>query len=403
MNTNKLDFSQRNVAIDILRALTMLVMIFVNDFWTIREVPKWMQHARGNEDFLGLADAVFPIFLFMVGMSIPFAIERRYSKGFSEVSTLGHILTRSFALLIMGIFTNSFDGFTRDIGMSAPVYKTIVIASFFMIWNVYPKTDKKNLRYLFTALQIIGILILTYLAFIFRTRNGGYMTAGWWGILGIIGWTYLVCAIVYLFVRNSIPKVFFVWLIFVGLCALKSGSYIPREANVLNDLINAMHLGTPGHNALTMGGALFSLLIVKYSNVEVRKKVLFIVGAVVLLLIASKVTNIFWIMSKNRATVPCVFACMGIAIGLYGLIQWAVSSGGAKWFNIIKIGGTATLSCYIVPYFMEAILYGTLRLNAIMPVWMKTGTYGLIKSVLFAFLCLGVTALLAKCKVKLKI
>ena len=37
MNTNKMDFSQRNVSIDILRALTMLVMIFVNDFWTDRK------------------------------------------------------------------------------------------------------------------------------------------------------------------------------------------------------------------------------------------------------------------------------------------------------------------------------------------------------------------------------
>ena len=400
MKTNKMDFSQRNVAIDILRALTMLVMIFVNDFWTIRGVPKWMQHAGGNEDFLGLADAVFPIFLFMVGMSIPFAIERRYSKGFSEVSTLGHILMRTFALLVMGVLTESFGGLARNVGISTLMYKTIVIAALFMVWNVYPKTEKKTLRYLFTALQTIGFLILVYFAFIYRTRNGGYLSAGWWGILGIIGWTYLICAIAYMFVRNSLSKMVFVWLIFVALCVLKTASLIPREANILNDLINAMHLGTPGHNALTMGGALFSLLIVKYSHVTTRQKVLYIIGAVAVLLIISKVTDIFWIMSKNRATIPCVFACMGIAVGLYGLIQWAVSSGGAKWFNIIKIGGTATLSCYIIAYLVEA--YVNTPLFAL-PAWIKTGPYGLVKSLIFAFLCLGVTALLAKCKVKLKI
>ena len=400
MSTNKMDFSQRNVAIDILRALTMLVMIFVNDFWTIKEVPKWMQHARGNEDFLGLADTIFPIFLFMVGMSIPFAIERRYSKGFSDVSTLGHILARSFALLMLGVFTESFDALGR-IGMSSHVYRTVAIVALFMVWNVYPKTDKKTLRHVFTALQIIGILILVYLAFIFRTRNDGYLTAGYWGILGLIGWTYLVCVIAYLFTRDNVMKVFWVWLVFVVLCAIKSGSYIPREANIINDLLNATHLGTPGHNALTMGGALFSLMIVKYSSVETRKKVLFLVGAVVALLIASRVTNLFWIMSKNRATLPCVFACMGIAIGFYGLIQWAVSKGGAKWFNIIKAGGTATLSCYVIAYLVYAVFWG--YLNFSLPVWMKTGTYGLIKSVLFAFLCIGVTALLEKCKIKLKI
>lgn len=400
MDTNKMDFSQRNVAIDILRALTMLVMIFVNDFWTISGVPKWMHHAGGNEDLLGMADTVFPVFLFMVGMSIPFAIERRYSKGFSDISTLWHILLRAFALLILGVFTDSIDSFSRDLGMSSHVYRTLVIVAAFMVWNIYPKTDKA-IRHLYTALQIIGVLILVYLAFIYRTRNGGYLTAGWWGILGIIGWTYLVCAIIYMFVRDNVSKVFYVWLFFVALCILKTGNYLPRENNILNDLLNAAHLGTPGHNALTMGGALFSLLIVKYLNAEVRKKILFIVGAVVVLLIASKVTDIFWIMSKNRATIPWVFVSMAIAIGLYGLIQWAVENGKAKWFNIIKAAGTATLSCYIVPYFMYGLFWG--YLNFSLPVWMKTGAIGLIKSMAFALLCIGVTALLERFKIKLKI
>ena len=402
METKKMDFSQRIVAIDLLRAVTMLIMIFVNDFWTIKEVPKWMQHARGNEDFLGLADAVFPVFLFVVGMSIPFAIERRYSKGFSDISTLGHILARTFALLILGVFTMSFESsLSRDMGMSNPVYRTLGIVAIFMVWNLYPKTDKKTLRYLFTALQIIGALILVYLVFIYRNRDGGYL-AGRWGILGTIGWTYLVCATIYLFVRDKVPQIFFFWLGFVVLCMIKcTQGLIPREANLFNDLLNAMQIRTAGHYALTMGGVLFSLMIVKYSQVETRKKILLIVGAVALLLIASKIANLFWIMSKNQATPTCVFACMAIAIGLYGLLQWAVSSGGAKWFTIIKVGGTATLSCYIIPYLMEAIFHGFLRYS--LPVWMKTGTYGVFKSLIFAFMCLGVATLLEKCKVKLKI
>jgi len=336
MNTNKMDFSKRNVAIDILRALTMLVMIFVNDFWTIKEVPKWMQHAGGNENFLGLADAIFPIFLFVVGMSIPFAIERRYSKGFSDISTLGHILSRTFALLIMGIFTLSFESsLSRDIGMKMHVYRTLVIVAFFMIWNIYPKTEKP-IRHLYTALQIIGIITLVYLAFIYRDRSGGYIKAGWWGILGTIGWVYLVCAMIYLFVRDKIPQIFCIWLAFVVLCMIKSGPLIPREANIFNDLLAAFQIRTVGHNALTMGGVLFSLLIVKYSHVVTRKKVLFIVGVVAVLLLAAEISNKFWIMSKNRATPPCVFVCMAISIGFYGLIQWAVSNGNQNGLILLR-------------------------------------------------------------------
>ncbi len=59
MNYTKIDFSQRNVGIDLFRALTMFVMIFVNDFWKIHDVPRWLDHAKRGEDFLGLADVVF--------------------------------------------------------------------------------------------------------------------------------------------------------------------------------------------------------------------------------------------------------------------------------------------------------------------------------------------------------
>ena len=72
---SKLDFSQRNVGIDVLRALTMFVMIFVNDFWKIHGVPSFLDHSGPGEDFIGLADIVFPAFLFVVGMSIPFALK----------------------------------------------------------------------------------------------------------------------------------------------------------------------------------------------------------------------------------------------------------------------------------------------------------------------------------------
>ena len=82
-------YSRRNLAIDMLRALTMFTMIFVNDFWKVHDVPHWLEHATYGEDFMGLADIVFPCFLFAVGMSIPYALEGRYSKGYSKLLSVG--------------------------------------------------------------------------------------------------------------------------------------------------------------------------------------------------------------------------------------------------------------------------------------------------------------------------
>ena len=58
-------YSSRNAAIDILRALTMVL---------------WFAHAKADQDFLGLSDIVFPCFLSAVGMSIPYALENSFSK-----------------------------------------------------------------------------------------------------------------------------------------------------------------------------------------------------------------------------------------------------------------------------------------------------------------------------------
>ena len=404
METNKFDFSQRNFAIDILRALTVWLMIFVNDFWSIKGVPQWMQHSETNVDFLGLADVVFPIFLFVVGMSIPYALENRIRKGYSDMSTIGHIFSRTFALLIMGVFTETtLVRMSPEVGMKMYVFKTLMVIGFFLIWNTYPKTEKP-VRHLYTVLQILGVLLLIYLAYIFRDRDGGFFR-GRWGILGEIGWAYLFCAFVYMFVRNKIPAIFFFWLGLLVLCMARSAqgdkpALIPREANIINDLTGIVHIGSS--TVLTMGGVLFSLVIARFSQVEVRKKIIFIVSTMVVLLIAAKISNEFWIISKNRGTPPWILYCTAITIGIYGLLHWAVANGKAKWFNIIKAGGTATLSCYIMPYFLQSIFWGYLGFITL-PEWAKTGVLGLVKSATWALLCILITALLERFKIKLKI
>ncbi len=68
----------RLACIDMLRALTMFFMSWVNDFWTLKKIPKWLEHAKVNENYLGFPDVIFPLFLFIVGLSIPFAIKNRF-------------------------------------------------------------------------------------------------------------------------------------------------------------------------------------------------------------------------------------------------------------------------------------------------------------------------------------
>ena len=103
----------RIATIDVFRALTMFLMLFVNDIPGIKQIPHWLLHAKMDEDMLGFSDIIFPCFLFVMGMSVPFAILKRQEKGKSLGGTLKHIFERTVALIVMGLFTvnlGSYDG-----------------------------------------------------------------------------------------------------------------------------------------------------------------------------------------------------------------------------------------------------------------------------------------------------
>src|SRR6476659_11180302 len=100
----KLALMQRIQSIDILRALTMVLMIFVNDLWSLKNIPGWLEHVAPGVDGIGLADVVFPAFLFIVGLSLPFAIDHRRKKGDTDIQLVAHVLVRTIALLVMGVF-----------------------------------------------------------------------------------------------------------------------------------------------------------------------------------------------------------------------------------------------------------------------------------------------------------
>src|SRR4026207_2286295 len=85
----------RLLSIDVFRAVTMFFMIFVNDVDGVTNIPEWIKHVSANADGLGFADTIFPAFLFIVGLSLPFALNKRIGNLDSIYSVATYILTRS--------------------------------------------------------------------------------------------------------------------------------------------------------------------------------------------------------------------------------------------------------------------------------------------------------------------
>ena len=203
-------------SIDIFRALTMFLMIFVNDLWTLTDIPGWLSHRAASYDGMGLADVVLPAFLFIVGLSIPYAIRSRINWGESGSKILMHIAERTIALLVMGLLMVNLEYINESqIPFSKYYWKILMAFSFFLIWNQYKVKNFGRIPVI--ALKFSGITILIFLAIIYRggaENHTQWMSLHWWGILGLIGWGYLINALVYLLLRERPGWIALVCLVF---------------------------------------------------------------------------------------------------------------------------------------------------------------------------------------------
>jgi heparan-alpha-glucosaminide N-acetyltransferase len=390
---------QRITAIDLLRALTMVLMIFVNDLWSLKDIPGWLEHVAPGVDGMGLADVVFPAFLFIVGMSLPFAIDNRRKKGYSEWQLVLHVLTRTLALLIMGLFlVNGETINAKAMGIPGFLWYPSCCLCFILIWNDYPGTAHRSLVY---GARSLGVVALITLAVMYKGgEDGGVRLAvQWWGILGLIGWAYLASGLLTVIAKNKIPLVLVGWGFFSVLSMVSKAGLLP-ESKIISAIPDAVRGGTL--TALSIGGVLTSLVFRHYQKKKDNTRLpLVLIAFSVVLIALSLVTRPYWKLSKLGATPAWLFLCSALTIFAFLSVYWIADvKRKAHWFNIIKPAGTNTLLCYLIPYFMYAIFAAT---HFRLPGVLVTGGVGLVKSVLFALLCVFITASLNKAGIKLKI
>lgn len=390
----------RIATIDILRALTMVLMIFVNDLGSLRGIPAWLEHVEQGVDGIGLADVVFPAFLFIVGLSLPYAIDNRRKKGDTALQLIMHVLTRTIALLVMGVFLVNGESINYEaMGFPPYLWNPLCCISFILIWNVYPNNANRAL--VFTA-KTIGIINLIILAYIYRGESDGTITTfgtKWWGILGLIGWSYLAAGLITILSKNNFIVILSAWIFFALLSMVSHAGFIPRDS-FINFIPNAILGGTL--TGLAMGGILTTLIFrhIRKKNDNV-KMTLTLLGFASLMIILSILTRPYWKLAKLGATPAWLFLCSAFSIIGFIVIYWLCDiKRKANWFKFIKPAGTDTLLCYLIPYFLYAI-FRAVHLQ--WPEFIITGGVGLLKSLGIALICVYITGLLNKVGVRLKL
>jgi heparan-alpha-glucosaminide N-acetyltransferase len=372
---------QRVLSIDAFRGLTILVMIFVNELAGIRDIPQWMKHMPAKADDMSFVDIVFPAFLFIVGMSVPFALNNRFAKKDSFLRVQQHILWRSLALIVLGVFMVNAESAGSNSSMSISIYvwSLLFFLASILVWKVYSGLN----RQLVLGLRCVGLIGLVILAIIYRGGEDGQelFRTRWFGILGLIGWSYLFPCLFYQIFRGRI----------ILLIALLAGCsllyYLTREPGWRDlhgmrfwDFIgkNATHL------ALCISGVVVSLLFFDQSKpIAVRNRFLLVAGFALILFAAGFFLRPSFQISKIFATPTWGFYSAGICSLLFSLLYYIIDIRHySGWTAFFKPAGANPLLTYIIP----DIIYNITMLFhvSLFPNSLRYGVPGILWSMFFA-------------------
>jgi heparan-alpha-glucosaminide N-acetyltransferase len=393
--------SNRIQSIDIMRGLTLVLMLFVNDLY-MPGVPAWLGHMKGNFDGMGLADWVFPGFLFMVGMAVPFAIGGRISKGDSNFNISRHIAIRTISLLIIGVLALNSGRVNAELtGISENLWALLMYTGVFLIWNKYPENDNKF--FTVAGLKLLGMALLVFLVLKFNSgqaANNGSLITGWWGILGLIGWGYLVAAFIYLAVRDNIlyTSVAVVFFLILNILAKLNLLEFLKPVNFLFGTIFEGNVPF-----IVLSGVLTTLILKKLSGGDSNRVIVTIVTVGIISLIGGFILRKWFIISKIQATPSWGMICNGISLILFALLYWIIDvKKQSKWAFFLKPAGENSLTTYLAPDIVYYMIWIT---GAPILIYKHSGIPLVViaGSIVWALAMVGLTALLVRFNIKLKL
>ena len=103
------DSNKRLISLDMLRGLTIALMIVVNDPGSWNHLYWPLAHAEWHG--ITITDFVFPFFLFIVGVSIVLSTHKQIAAGADKKKMRKKIYVRSIKIFALGIFLNLFPEF----------------------------------------------------------------------------------------------------------------------------------------------------------------------------------------------------------------------------------------------------------------------------------------------------
>ena len=398
----------RIVSLDIFRGLNLALMIFVNELAEVQGLPWWTYHAPGRVNVMTYVDMVFPGFLLIVGMSLPLAIGSRVRRGDGPLRLVGYVALRAAALILLGlVLTNASRGIDDLMhGLQAEAWALLSLAGAVLIWLDYGALAKGPMKVFRRpavqwSLRVVGLLLLVAMALVFRrvARDGGvrWLSFGYPEILGLIGYTYLVAGLCYLLTRRWrwAPAAWFV--VFTAMNALESAKLLRTPWPWWE-----WPLGNGSMLSLVFAGVVLSTVFFLEPRLATfRSKAVPVLAMGVVCAVAAFLLAPLGI-SKIRATPTWVLYTVAACCAVYTLLYWICDvRGHTRGAAPVRSAGSNTLLTYLLPdafYFLIGLLdikWFSEHLNSGMP--------GVLRSVVFTAVMLGISALLTRGRLRLQI
>jgi len=326
-------------------------MIFVNCLAGVKGIPAWARHMPADADAMSFVDVVFPAFLFIVGMSIPAALHARAQRGDNLPTLRLHIFARAGALIVLGVFmVNTEDGFNEArMPISIHLWALLVYLCAFLIWGQARRLSDRGLP----IRRAIGTLGLLVLFAVFRGGDGNQaMTPQWWGILGLIGWAYLIVSLIYLTVSDRLP-------ILLGLMLGCSLYFVANRSAAIAGVPGLATLFSQFDAASDSGMLLAGLITALLFHGKPQAPLATprwraIVALLIAMLALGTLLRPAYGISKIHATPSWCLYSSAICVAVYAVVyRWVDVRGWQGWRPALAAVAEQPLLTYLIPFVIE--------------------------------------------------
>jgi predicted acyltransferase len=148
------------VSLDVFRGFTLLGMVLVNSH--PGEIYPALAHGGWNK--WTFTDLIFPFFVFIVGVAIPYSFTSRLERGASRQELFWQILRRCVLLFAVGLFLNAVPQFDLSTLRIMNVLQRIAICYFLAsIIFVYLRMKTKSIVWLSGAILVLYFVLMKFI------------------------------------------------------------------------------------------------------------------------------------------------------------------------------------------------------------------------------------------------